>query len=231
MSHLSLLTLLTVFLYVFAAHRRNSITSASDILTSSTESHFSTSNVQERSNNSMLRSIVLLIALSFHSVFEGVAVGLQDNVTSVLRICAALSVHKFILAFSLGLSFTRNGRMSLAAILRACLVFCAMSPLGIGIGIGVTDLTEGNKRVTLLVNGTMLGIACGTFLYVVFFEIVPREFVSEGDTESGADFFAGRATGMLKVFVMVIGFVTVGLVIFLSPTEVPSDVQPVTQPP
>lgn len=225
-----LYSLATIYFHISAPRRpsissRTSLNSTNEILNTSTESHFSTNQVQEHSNNSMLRSIVLLLALSFHSVFEGVAVGLQDSVTDVLRICTALSIHKLILAFSLGLSLTRSGRLSVATILRSCLIFCSMSPLGIAIGILVTDLTDGNERVTLLVNGTMLGIACGTFLYVVFFEIVPREFAAVSEEEPVV--VAGKASGLLKVLVMILGFGAVSLVLFLNPTTV----RPACEPP
>merc|ERR1719394_1382833 len=47
-------------------------------------------------NHSSLRSIMLLIALSFHSVFEGLAIGLQNNTTHLMTVFIAVITHKAV---------------------------------------------------------------------------------------------------------------------------------------
>lgn len=46
--------------------------------------------------------VLLLIALSVHSVFEGLAVGLQRSVSEVVTLFSALLLHKLIMAASIG---------------------------------------------------------------------------------------------------------------------------------
>ena len=53
-------------------------------------------------DHSSLRSYLLLLALTFHSVFEGLAIGLQQVSGQLFSIFTAVIIHKAIMAFSLG---------------------------------------------------------------------------------------------------------------------------------
>merc|ERR1711970_1202079 len=58
--------------------------------------------------HSSLRSAMLLLALSFHSVFEGIAIGLQDTSGQLVTIFTAVMMHKAVMAFSLGLNIAQT---------------------------------------------------------------------------------------------------------------------------
>ena len=51
-----------------------------------------------------LTSFVLLIALSTHAVFEGIALGLTPNLAPAMNIMLALMIHKMAASMSLGIS-------------------------------------------------------------------------------------------------------------------------------
>lgn len=51
---------------------------------------------------------ILMIALSTHSVFEGIAVGLQDDIADVWSFFVAIGLHKWAAAMSLGISLSTN---------------------------------------------------------------------------------------------------------------------------
>lgn len=59
-------------------------------------------------SGSMMQIILLLIALSVHSVFEGLAVGLQHSISEVLSLFTALLLHKLIMAASIGVSLATS---------------------------------------------------------------------------------------------------------------------------
>ena len=120
-----------------------------------------------------LRALVLLVALSVHSLFEGMALGLQEDARLVLQILYALLIHKSALAFSLGSSLALSG-MRVGRVVASCVGFGLMSPAGIGIGIGVMETSS--YYTGHLVSGLMQGLAAGTFLYVTVFEIMAPEF-------------------------------------------------------
>ncbi|KAB7505682.1 Zinc transporter ZIP1 [Armadillidium nasatum] len=60
------------------------------------------------SSHSPLRSFLLLFALSLHSVFEGMAVGLQSTIDNVLALFMVVIFHKGTLALSLSINMVQS---------------------------------------------------------------------------------------------------------------------------
>lgn len=101
--------------------------------------------------------------------------GLQHTTSAVFEVFVGVALHKCILAFSLGVRFVSSGS-GLAGLLRAVLIFAAMSPAGITIGIVVMETSgehESGKRH--LATAILQGITTGTFLFVTFLEILAHE--------------------------------------------------------
>ena len=163
-------------------------------------------NVLPEHEHSRLRAILLIVALSLHSVFEGLAVGLQKKSEDVIGIFAALVVHKSILSFSLGMNLVQS-KLTHGGVLRSVLLFSLTSPIGVGVGLIIMDLWDSN--VSTLIQGILTGIACGTFLYVTFFEVLPAEFNCPD-------------MRLPKVLFLLIGFGTVTGILFLHQDKNPS---------
>src|SRR4051794_3101430 len=51
---------------------------------------------------------VLMLALSIHSIFEGLALGLETNLTSAIDLMVAILLHKFAEALSLSISLGKS---------------------------------------------------------------------------------------------------------------------------
>ncbi|XP_066577535.1 zinc transporter ZIP3 [Amia ocellicauda] len=123
-------------------------------------------------SHSVIRSCILVFSLSLHSVFEGLAVGLQQERDKVLEICVALLIHKSVIAFSLALKLTQ-GRLRRGVVAGCLLLFSIMSPLGIGLGTALTATAATPEH--RLARASLEGIAAGTFIYITFMEILPHE--------------------------------------------------------
>ncbi|KAL8197319.1 UNVERIFIED_CONTAM: hypothetical protein K2H54_020359, partial [Gekko kuhli] len=121
---------------------------------------------------SRFRSLVLTLALSLHSVFEGLAVGLQDSPGKVLQLAGAILLHKSAVAASLGLLLLQS-RLPLRWLAAALATFVLMSPLGVGLGMAVMHGSSGPGSATA--RSLLQGVAAGTFMYVTFLEILPQE--------------------------------------------------------
>lgn len=152
---------------------------------------------------SVLRSFLLLLALTFHSVFEGIAIGLQEESTSLLSLFIAVIVHKCIMSFSLGLNLAQS-RLSVKSYLLCILMFAAASPLGVGIGIGVVGLPDSLAQD--ISSGILQALAAGTFLYITFFEVLPHELNLPGRRLS-------------KVFFVILGFAIMCILLFVAPHD------------
>ncbi|XP_014030451.1 zinc transporter ZIP1 isoform X1 [Salmo salar] len=149
--------------------------------------------------HSSFRSFMLFFSLSLHSVFEGLAIGLQTTDSKVLEICIAIVVHKSIIVFSLSVKLVQSAvpPMWVAAYVG---VFAMMSPLGIGVGIGVI---EAQLAAGALIQAILEGLAAGTFIYITFMEILPHELNSPENQ-------------LLKVFFILLGFSVMAGLTFLG---------------
>ncbi|KAG8146844.1 hypothetical protein E2320_013936 [Naja naja] len=150
--------------------------------------------------HSAIRLVVLFLALSLHSIFEGLAVGLQDDGTQALEICLALLIHKGAIAFSLSLKLLQ-GRLRPRVVAICLVIFSAMSPFGIGLGVALTEVPM--AALSRLSRSVLEGLATGTFIYITFLEILPHEL---GSSEQR----------ILKVIVLLLGFALVTSVLFVK---------------
>ncbi|CAF93857.1 unnamed protein product, partial [Tetraodon nigroviridis] len=147
-----------------------------------------------------LRAFLLLFSLSLHSALEGLAVGLLEDGREVLEVCLALSVHKSLVAASLAFQL-RQGRLRRSAVASCLLMFAAMSPLGIGVGMGLTETKMSARHQ--LARSALEGLATGTFVYVTFMEVVPQQLQS-------------TASRIPKVAAMLLGFAAVTAALFVK---------------
>ncbi|KAL7737710.1 hypothetical protein ACLKA6_006105 [Drosophila palustris] len=122
-------------------------------------------------DSSSMRGLGIILALSLHELFEGMAIGLEDTVGTVWFMFAAVAAHKLVLAFCVGMELlVSRTRTSLAIIY--LITFSIVTPIGIGVGIGISQQADANQPS--VPSGILQGIASGTLLYVVFFEILTQ---------------------------------------------------------
>uniref|UniRef100_A0A3Q3B8G5 Solute carrier family 39 member 1 n=1 Tax=Kryptolebias marmoratus TaxID=37003 RepID=A0A3Q3B8G5_KRYMA len=151
-------------------------------------------------SQSALRAFILVFSLSLHSVFEGLAVGLLEEDEEILEICLALLIHKSIISFSLSFQLSQN-RLRRSVVSGCVLLFAVMSPLGIALGVGLTE-TKTSPRHQLACS-SLEGLATGTFIYITFMEILPHELSS-------------TRSRIPKVAMMLLGFAVVTAVLFIK---------------
>ena len=109
----------------------------------------------------------------FNFEISGLAIGLQQDLGSLINLFLAVIAHKGVMAFSLGLTLAQ-ANLQTKRFVMSSLVFSSASPIGMAIGIGLSDLEK--SLSVAIANATLQGIAGGTFIYITFFEILPHEF-------------------------------------------------------
>ncbi|XP_056428043.1 zinc transporter ZIP1-like isoform X2 [Hyla sarda] len=124
--------------------------------------------------HSSFRCFILILSLSLHSIFEGIAIGLQSGQSEVLQIAIAILIHKSIIAVSLSLLLMQSN-VKIKWFVLSIVMFALMSPIGISIGIGVMQTESSGSS---LVQAVLEGLAAGTFVYITFLEILPHELNS-----------------------------------------------------
>jgi len=126
-----------------------------------------------KSSKTFLVAIILLVALSFHSVIEGLALGAGE--TEQWGILIAILAHKSLEAFALGTNLLRSG-LTLPRFLLFIIGFCLTTPFGIGIGAAAEAIAAGSSASAVCV-----ALASGTFLFVAVMEIIPKELAETRD--------------------------------------------------
>eukprot|EP01117_Protostelium_nocturnum_P015442 TRINITY_DN5994_c0_g1_i1.p1 TRINITY_DN5994_c0_g1~~TRINITY_DN5994_c0_g1_i1.p1 ORF type:complete len:400 (+),score=91.75 TRINITY_DN5994_c0_g1_i1:151-1350(+) len=119
----------------------------------------------------LLQAYIFLLAVSFHSIFEGLGMGSEGTEEGIVSVLIAVVSHKWLEAFALGCSlhFAQFTNMTLAILL---FVYSWTTPLGIIIGMAVENLVG---KGTELASAILVSIAAGSFLYIALIEILPNE--------------------------------------------------------
>ncbi|CRK92992.1 CLUMA_CG006484, isoform A [Clunio marinus] len=100
--------------------------------------------VDEDSLVRSLRGLLIVLALSIHELFEGFAVGLEKDATGVYFLFAAVSAHKFVISFCIGVELmVQRVKLSLAFIY--IIIYSAVSAIGIVIGALLTTGSNGDS--------------------------------------------------------------------------------------
>jgi zinc transporter 1/2/3 len=146
------------------------------------------------------------IALSLHSVLEGLALGAQEELEQSIGIFIAILAHKGIAAFALGNKVVNHFEQvaenaehggSWALSFGACMtLFSVATPAGIAIAWGVTaavaDLEEHPYAAALS------AVGAGTFLFVATVEVIPAELSADAEDRA------------VKLLALVLGAVLMG---------------------
>ncbi|XP_061593476.1 zinc transporter ZIP3-like [Cololabis saira] len=146
-----------------------------------------------------LRLASLVLALSAHSVFEGLALGLQEDGAKLGGLFLGVAVHETLAAVALGVSMAKAslGMMDAA---KLGVAVSLMIPLGGVVGMGIESAqTMAGGVVSVLLQG----LAAGTFLFVTFFEILAQELEDKRDR-------------LLKVLFLILGYAVLAVLIFIK---------------
>ena len=125
----------------------------------------------------VLKSFVLLLALSLHTVFDGLVVGLQTEKAEVWTVLAAVSIHKGLISVSIALSLLESHRHHPRASVLYLVLFSLVAPGGLAIGVVLTE-TDFDEQAQTMASGILQSVATGTFMYVTFVESLKGRFPS-----------------------------------------------------
>lgn len=123
---------------------------------------------------SLMGTLLVVTALSFHGVMEGLSIGLEENIRDIWTLFAALCSHKVILAFSMSMELLQTG-MNLKPFLVSIIIFSVASPIGGLIGALVKGFSTEETAAGLLGPTMLQAVSGGTILYVTFCEVLERE--------------------------------------------------------
>ncbi|OMJ85455.1 hypothetical protein SteCoe_13215 [Stentor coeruleus] len=152
--------------------------------------------LDDQCNN--IPGIILTAALVVHSIFEGIAGGLLDTKSNVISVGIAILIHNIPAAIALGVKLDKASKKVSILLM---FLFVLSSPLGIAIGISLSDLAFP------IIKAIFLGISAGTFIYI-------------GCTEILAEEMHDKSNKLLKFSGFIVGFVPLAMAaIFIKEHE------------
>jgi len=115
-----------------------------------------------------------MIALSFHSIFEGLALGLNTDPAVSIDLIISVILHKYAEGMSLSISLQKAFPGNMKMLFWLLFIFSFATPLGTALGLILSNLSE-------MVDIVFMSMAGGTFLYISCSEIITEEFSMPGN--------------------------------------------------
>ncbi|XP_031327343.1 uncharacterized protein LOC116158660 [Photinus pyralis] len=127
-----------------------------------------------KNQKQMFRCILVVMAISLHAFFEGLAIGLQRSNKNIWYLFTAVSIHSATVLFIIGSEVVISGTSTKSTLIHM-LMLSSTSPFGVLLGVAITvttDLETSGKSFAILL---LEGLSAGTILYITFFETLNRE--------------------------------------------------------
>lgn len=129
---------------------------------------------QSASDQHKISTYLLEFGIALHSVLIGVTLGVTAE--SFVALLVALSFHQFFEGMALGAQIARVEKMSFRSAMCMVIFFAITTPIGIAIGIGIQLKTYNPKSVpSLLVNGILDSVSAGILIYVALVNLITGE--------------------------------------------------------
>ncbi|KAI6673404.1 hypothetical protein NL676_001310 [Syzygium grande] len=122
-------------------------------------------------------SQVLELGIVVHSVIIGISLGASESPSTIRPLVAALTFHQFFEGMGLGGCITQAKFETRASAIMA-LFFSLTTPVGIGIGLGITNVYDENSPTALIVEGIFNSASSGILIYMALVDLLAADFLS-----------------------------------------------------
>jgi zinc transporter ZupT len=145
---------------------------------------------------------ILATILIIHALTEGAALGISATLPETALIFIAILAHKGSESFALCVTMMRH-RLPVRHIVSIILFFALMTPVGIGLGMMIYDMTFADNQGKLL-TACFDAFAAGTFLYISTLHHIRFHQHTE------------EKQGIAELAFLVLGLVTMGVIALLG---------------
>lgn len=154
-----------------------------------------TAAVQAVDKKSLLKAgIIMLLAIAFHNLPEGMAIGASgaSNSQTGILVAIIIAVHNIPEGMAISAPLASGGVKGWKTILLTALAGAA-TVVGALIGLAVGGISQ-------LASGICMGLAGGAMLYVTFCEILPQSILMEEGRVPAVSMLVGIVCSMVFVF-------------------------------
>lgn len=154
-----------------------------------------TAAVQAVDKKSLLKAgLIMLLAIAFHNLPEGMAIGASgaSNSQTGILVAIIIAVHNIPEGMAISAPLASGGVKGWKTILLTALAGAA-TVVGALIGLAVGGISQ-------LASGICMGLAGGAMLYVTFCEILPQSILMEEGRVPAVSMLVGIVSSMVFVF-------------------------------
>ncbi|KAK4885478.1 hypothetical protein RN001_001749 [Aquatica leii] len=127
-----------------------------------------------KTQQQILRCFLMIVALSLHAIFEGLAIGLQRSIKNIWYLFIAVSIHSATVLYVIGSEIVVSGAAFRTILIHMCML-SATTPFGVVLGLVITLTANMETSAKSLAIVLLEGLSTGTILYITFFETLRRE--------------------------------------------------------
>ncbi|KAG6591808.1 Zinc transporter 5, partial [Cucurbita argyrosperma subsp. sororia] len=122
-------------------------------------------------------SQVLELGVVVHSVIIGIGMGVSETPSTIKPLVAAITFHQLFEGMGLGGCIAQAKLRTRAAVIMA-VFFCLTTPIGIAIGIGVTNSYDEDSPTALIVEGILNAASSDILIYMALVDLLAADFMS-----------------------------------------------------
>ncbi|XP_009769157.1 zinc transporter 5-like [Nicotiana tabacum] len=121
-------------------------------------------------------SQVLEMGIIVHSVIIGIALGASESPKTIRPLVGALTFHQFFEGMGLG-GCIAQAKFKTRAVAIMALFFSLTTPVGIAIGLGITNVYDENSPTALIVEGVFNSASAGILIYMALVDFLAADFM------------------------------------------------------
>ncbi|KAG8477999.1 hypothetical protein CXB51_027410 [Gossypium anomalum] len=144
-------------------------------------SHGSVSMLKRADSAQLLRhrvvSQVLELGIVVHSVIIGISLGASESPKTIKPLVAALTFHQFFEGMGLG-GCISQAKFKGRSVAIMSLFFSLTTPVGIAIGIAITNAYDENSPTALIVEGLLNAASSGILIYMALVDLLAADFMN-----------------------------------------------------
>uniref|UniRef100_A0A0D9WD70 Uncharacterized protein n=1 Tax=Leersia perrieri TaxID=77586 RepID=A0A0D9WD70_9ORYZ len=132
---------------------------------------------EEARRKQKMVSKVLEIGIVFHSVIIGVTMGMSQDVCAIRPLVVALSFHQVFEGMGLGGCIAQAG-FGIATVGYMCVMFSVTTPLGILLGMAIFHMTgyDDSSPNALIIEGLLGSLSAGVLVYMALVDLISLDF-------------------------------------------------------
>ncbi|KAL7588757.1 hypothetical protein Lser_V15G39534 [Lactuca serriola] len=138
--------------------------------------HIKDSNSSEGLLRHRIISQVLEMGILIHSVIIGISLGVSVSPKTIKPLIVAISFHQMFEGMGLGSCIT-EAKFKIRTIATMSIFFSVTTPIGIALGFGISNTYDENSHTTLIVQGVLNAASAGILIYMALVDLLAMDFL------------------------------------------------------